>query len=224
MNPSISSITAPASRAQPSEVPGRSRGHFRGSSEFGERALRSAATIRCPRELVVGGAAGNRALGLDPRIAAGLRLEARLRSASRERSLVSAPACQPLPSPTLRRAHGGSPRSVRTEPPPHVAGLESATRRARADLREGASPELAAGGSGQESPRRSLRGPVTCENGAPSGTRTPNPVDESHGLPCDARWAFLLVSDGARGTRSSFVEPGAGPWRDVSGTQIGPRT
>ena len=28
---------------------------------------------------------------------------------------------------------------------------------------------------------------LTCKKGAPSGTRTPNPVDESHGLRGDAR-------------------------------------
>ena len=70
---------------------------------------------------------------------------------------------------------------------------------------------------GTESHRRSLRKAVTSRKGAPSGTRTPNPVDESHGECGDVRSSFVLVSNGVPGRRSSAVCGHRRLWCDVSG-------
>jgi hypothetical protein len=56
--------------------------------------------------------------------------------------------------------------------------------------------EFTAGEKGPESHRRSPRRAVTSRKSAPSGTRTPNPVDESHVCVGDVRYSSVLVSDG----------------------------
>jgi hypothetical protein len=63
---------------------------------------------------------------------------------------------------------------------------------------------------------------LTWEYCAPSGTRTPNPVDESHGN-AGAGWcSFVLVSGRVRECRSSAVAVRDRPWCDVSGPLSGP--